>query len=81
MKPTFDSETLADLRSTLQRHPKSFRLFLALCLNAIFAQVVYAAADPQVITRTNAYAIGLLGLVTVGLALYLLVVMFQPQRF
>jgi K+-transporting ATPase KdpF subunit len=77
MKIKLDSELIAHLR----KHPHSWRLFLALCLNLILAQAVYAAADSNQITRGNAYAIGLLGLVTIGLAVYLLVVMFQPQRF
>lgn len=81
MKSKLDLELISDVRSHLQKHPNSWRLFLALCLNLILAQAVYAAAGDNDITRTNAYAIGLLGLVTVGLAVYLLVVMFQPQRF
>jgi K+-transporting ATPase KdpF subunit len=79
LKP--DRELISELRSHLQKHRHSLRLFLALCLNSVLAQAVYAAADETSITRWNAYAIGLLGLVTVGLAIYLLVVMFQPQRF
>ncbi len=81
MKPKLDLELILDMKSHLQKHPNSWRLFLALCFNLVLAQTVYAAANGNSITRVNAYAIGLLGLVTVGLAIYLLVVMFQPQRF
>ncbi len=81
MQSKFDLEWISDLRDSLKKHPIPLRLFLALSLNAILAQAVYAAANGNDITRFNAYAIGLLGLVTVGLAIYLLVVMFQPQRF
>jgi K+-transporting ATPase KdpF subunit len=81
MKLKLDLELISDVRSHLQKHSNSWRVFLALCLNLVLAQAVYAAADGNGITRVNAYAIGLLGLVTAGLAVYLLAVMFQPQRF
>lgn len=81
MKTKLDFELISDAIAHLQKHPHSWRLFLALCLNLVLAQAVYAATDGNSITRYNAYAIALLGLVTVGLAVYLLVVMFQPQRF
>ncbi len=77
----FDFEFISVLRSRIQKSPISLRLFLALCFNIVFAKTVYAAANTDEVTRLNAYAIGLLGLVTIGLAIYLLVVMFQPQRF
>ncbi|MBW4587180.1 K(+)-transporting ATPase subunit F [Aetokthonos hydrillicola Thurmond2011] len=56
------------------------KLFIALCLNLIVAPAVLAASGGA-ISRVNAYAIGLLGLVTVGLAIYLMMVMLQPERF
>ena len=56
------------------------KLFIALCLNVIIAPAVLAASGGT-ISRENAYAIGLLGLVTVGLAIYLMMVMLQPERF
>lgn len=56
------------------------KLFIALCLNLIVAPAVLAASGGT-ISRVNAYAIGLLGLVTVGLAIYLMMVMLQPERF
>lgn len=55
-------------------------LFLLLCLNLIFAPAIYAAADGG-LERRYAYALGLLGLVTFGLIIYLFVVVFQPERF
>jgi K+-transporting ATPase KdpF subunit len=58
----------------------STKLFLALCLNLLIAPTVYAANSGS-ISRTSSYAIGLLLIVTVGLAIYLLVAMLQPQRF
>ena len=55
-------------------------IFLVLCLNLAIAPVVYAAADGA-LERRYAYAIGVLYLVTLGLAVYLFVVVFQPERF
>ncbi|NJM20703.1 MAG: K(+)-transporting ATPase subunit F [Richelia sp. RM2_1_2] len=54
-------------------------IFLGLCLNLIVAPAVYAATPD--IERTTAYALGALGLVTVGLAVYLFAVILQPERF
>ncbi|NJO93230.1 MAG: K(+)-transporting ATPase subunit F [Hydrococcus sp. RM1_1_31] len=55
-------------------------LFLGLCANLIVAPAVLAASDGN-IDRTNAYAIGLLGIVTLALAVYLFAVILQPERF
>lgn len=55
-------------------------LFLLLCLNLIIAPAVQGATGPQLL-RTQAYALGILGLVTILLSGYLFVVMFQPERF
>lgn len=54
--------------------------FLLLCLNLVIAPAVYAAAT-GVLERRQAYALGLLGLLTLGLIIYLFVVVFQPERF
>ncbi len=58
----------------------SFKLFLALCLNLLIAPTVYAA-NSGAVSRGSSYAIGLLVIVTVILAIYLLFAMLQPQRF
>lgn len=55
-------------------------IFVILCINLLLAPVVYAAADGG-LERRYAYAIALLGLVTLGLVVYLFVVVFQPERF
>lgn len=57
-----------------------WQLFLALCLNLAIAPLVYAATG-QAIDRGQAYAIALLGLLTLGLSIYLFVAIFQPERF
>ena len=55
-------------------------IFFVFCLNLFVAPAVYAAADGG-LERRYAYAIGLLGLATLGLVVYLFVVVFQPERF
>lgn len=55
-------------------------IFLMLCVNLAIAPAVYAAAGGQ-LERRYAYAIGVLGLVTFCLVVYLFVVVFQPERF
>ncbi|MBD2776241.1 potassium-transporting ATPase subunit F [Iningainema tapete] len=55
-------------------------VFLGLCLNLLIAPVVYAAADGT-LERRSAWAIGVLGLVTLAVVVYLFMVVFQPERF
>ncbi|HLO49844.1 MAG TPA: K(+)-transporting ATPase subunit F [Kamptonema sp.] len=62
------------------RHPVPLQLFLLMCLNLVIAPAVYAATGEE-ITRKAAWALGILGLVTLGLSVYLFVVIFQPERF
>jgi len=75
---------LTELNPILQSQDKNrslaLKIFLALCLNVVISPAVLAATGGT-ITRTSAYAIGLLVLVTIGLAIYLMAVMLQPQRF
>jgi len=62
------------------RHKLPLVVFLFLSLNIILAPVVYAATDGTW-QRTQAYALGILGLVTLGLVIYLFDVMFRPERY
>jgi K+-transporting ATPase KdpF subunit len=55
-------------------------LFLALCFNLVLAPLVLAATS-NTFSTSQAYALGILGLGTVVLSIYLFVVMFQPERF
>ncbi|MBS0017151.1 ATPase [Limnospira fusiformis CCALA 023] len=55
-------------------------LLLGLLLNLAIAPALYAATD-QNITRGTAYALGLLGIIVVGLAIYLAIVIVQPEKF
>lgn len=62
-----------------RRHRVAWGLLIALCLNVAIAPALYAADDT--LSRGNAYALGLLGLVVVSLAIYLTAVILQPERF
>ena len=66
--------------SRWRRQQLPLAIFLVLCLNLLLAPVVYAAADGT-LERVSAWAIGVLGLVTLGLVVYLFAVVFQPERF
>lgn len=63
-----------------RRQRLSVGIFVLLCVNLVVAPAVYAASDGA-LERRYAYALGLLGLVTLGLVGYLFVVVFQPERF
>lgn len=55
-------------------------IILANGLNLIVAPVMLAASNGT-ITRGNAYMLGLLMLIVLGLALYLMAVIVNPERF
>ena len=74
------AEEIAFIGSEWRRQKLPLYLFLAMCLNLVVAPVVYAASEGG-FSRVQAWAIGLLGLVTVALSIYLFFVMFQPERF
>ncbi|BAU14654.1 K+-transporting ATPase, F subunit [Leptolyngbya sp. NIES-3755] len=73
-------ETVSEIwfQSRKQKLPRY--LFLALCFNLIVAPVVYAASSNEV-SRTQAWTLGLLGIGTVALSIYLFFVMFVPEKF
>lgn len=62
-----------------QKKVPRYLLFL-LCLNLVIAPAVQATTGNE-LTRSQAYALGILGLMTVAFSIYLFVVMFQPERF
>ncbi|HEY9633690.1 MAG TPA: K(+)-transporting ATPase subunit F [Coleofasciculaceae cyanobacterium] len=74
------SETGELMREQWKSNPLPIQLFLLLCLNLLIAPAVDAATGPE-ITRKAAYALGILGIVTIGLAIYLFAVILQPERF
>jgi K+-transporting ATPase KdpF subunit len=55
-------------------------LLFSLLINAAIAPVLYATTGTA-ITRGTAYALGLLGIVILGLAIYLAMVIVQPEKF
>lgn len=74
------TETISFVWLEWRRQKLPLAIFLVLCLNLIVAPMIYAAS-PGTLERGSAWALGLLGLVTLGLAIYLFVVVFQPERF
>lgn len=73
-------------RTSIERSPLlrprrlSLGLLMALGFNLMLAPALHAATSGT-LTRGAAYALGLLGLGVLGLALYLSIVIFQPERF
>lgn len=65
---------------SLRKRRMPLLLFFWLCLNLVVAPAVQSATGGQV-SREQAYALGVLGLLTFGLSIYLFVVIFQPERF
>ena len=65
---------------TNPKHSRSLQLFLLICFNLIAAPAIYAA-NSEVFSRSQAYAVGILGIATISFSIYLFVVMFQPEKF
>ncbi|MBD2074307.1 potassium-transporting ATPase subunit F [Phormidium sp. FACHB-592] len=88
LKPPFPplqttTETLreiSELWSAWRRQKLPLYLFLALSFNLVVAPVVYAASSSEC-SRTQAWSLGLLGLGTLTLSIYLFFVMFAPEKF
>jgi K+-transporting ATPase KdpF subunit len=84
MKKEIDNLQLVQILSFIwsqsRRQKLPLGLFIVLCLNLAIAPVVYAAADGT-LERRSAWAIGILGFVTIAIVIYLFVVVFQPERF
>ena len=73
-----DFQEIIELGKMLwQRHPIPVQLFLVMCFNLIIAPAVYAAVDED-LTKKAVWGLSLLGWVIVGLAVYLIIVIFQP---
>lgn len=73
-------EDLQEIWSEWRKQKLPLYLFLALCFNLVVAPVVYAASGNE-FSRTQAWALGLLGLGTLALSIYLFFVMFVPEKF
>jgi F subunit of K+-transporting ATPase (Potass_KdpF) len=55
-------------------------IFIVLSLNLFIAPVVYANTTIN-LDRISTWAVGVLGFTTLMLVVYLLIVIFQPERF
>ena len=66
----------------LRSYPQKLAVYflIILGLNLILSPLVQASTA-GILSRGQSYALGLLGLVTVSLFVYLFVVIFQPERF
>lgn len=78
--PSQITNEVAELWSAWRRKKAPTYLFLAICLNLVLAPLVYAATD-NAMSKSQSWALGLLGLGVVGLSIYLFFVMFVPERF
>ncbi|NMG08721.1 ATPase [Brasilonema sp. UFV-L1] len=72
-------EEVTEIWSAWRRQKLPLYLFLAMCFNLVVSPLVLAA--DQKLSHTQSWALGLLGIVTVGLSVYLFFVMFVPERF
>lgn len=72
--------TLTDLWASARSRKLPLRLLLAILLSVAIAPAVQAASNAS-LDRGQAWAIALLAFVTFALAIYLFVVIFQPERF
>lgn len=73
-------EEIFEIWSQWRRQKLPLYLFLALCFNLLVAPIVYAASGNE-FSRTQAWSMGLLSLGAVALSVYLLFVMFVPEKF
>jgi len=80
LKPSPILEEITEIWLQWRRQKLPLYLFLGMCFNLVVAPVVYAATDEQ-LSRPQSWALGLLGLATVGLSIYLFFVMFVPEKF
>jgi K+-transporting ATPase KdpF subunit len=74
------AEDITEIMPEWRKQKLPLYLFLGLCFNLILAPAVFAATGGEM-SRTQSYWLAALGLVTVGLAVYLFFVMFVPEKF
>jgi K+-transporting ATPase KdpF subunit len=80
MKSFMVVEDLLSIASKFYSRKLTRYLLWSSAINLVLAPVVYAATGGT-ISREQSYALGLLGLVTVALSIYLFAVIFQPEKF
>ena len=74
------AEDIAFVWIEWRRQKLPLAIFISLCLGMVIAPAVYAASNGT-LERRSAWAISLLGLVTLGLVIYLFDVVFRPERY
>jgi F subunit of K+-transporting ATPase (Potass_KdpF) len=74
------TETLSEIWLEWRRQKLPLYLFGLLCLNLAITPAVQASTGGA-FSRSQAYALGVLGLVTFAVSIYLFTVMFQPEKF
>ncbi len=73
-------EDVSAIATKLYDRKSTRYLLLGFAINLILAPAVYAATGGT-ISREQSYALGLLGVTTVVLSIYLFAVIFQPEKF
>lgn len=73
-------ETIKEISTDFSSRKLPVYLLSILLLNLILSPLVYASTR-EALSRGQSYALGLLGLVTFSLFIYLFVVIFQPEKF
>jgi F subunit of K+-transporting ATPase (Potass_KdpF) len=73
-------EEIIEIWSACRHKKLPLYIFLGMCFNLVVAPVVYAATGGQ-FSHTQAWALGLLGIVVLSLSIYLFFVMFIPEKF
>ncbi len=73
-------EDLLSIASKFHNRKLTRYLLWSSAINLVLAPVVYAATGGT-ISREQSHALGLLGIVTVALSIYLFAVIFQPEKF
>jgi K+-transporting ATPase KdpF subunit len=73
-------EEITEIWCQWRRQKLPLYLFLAMCFNLVVAPLVYGATGEQ-LSSSQSWGLGLLGLVTLGLSIYLFFVMFVPEKF
>lgn len=80
MKSFTVAEDLLSIASKFYNRKLTRYLLWSSAINLCLAPVVFAVSGGS-ISREQSYALGLLGVVTVALSIYLFAVIFQPEKF
>jgi K+-transporting ATPase KdpF subunit len=73
-------EDLLSIATKLANRKLTRYLLWSSAINLVFAPIVFAASNGT-ISREQSYALGLLGVATIALSIYLFAVIFQPEKF